>query len=520
MVAAPASVRPESISPALREVLAAIHDVLPDASLVGGAVRDLLQGRQPVDLDVISGTDVRPAAEALAARLGGSHFALDEERGQYRVAVKDRTPVKSIDLSAIAGDIEADLRRRDFTINAVAASILTGGGLGELLDPTAGVPDLQAKLIRMTDRRALREDPLRLLRAVRIAIELGFEIEAQTAARIRELAPLLPGTAAERQREELVRILATTQGAAGVRLMDGLGLLAQLLPELEPARGLDQPGGHHHWDVFDHSVETLATLDALLSVEPPAGPRAELRRVLRGSLNWFPLDAYLDADAGGHSRRVLLKLAGLLHDNAKPETRTIDAEGNAHFYGHPEQGAQKAARICERLRFSNRETRFVSLLVEEHLRPTQLAAKGQAPSQRALYRFFRDLGDAAPACLVLMLADGAATAGPRLTPDGWQRHVAYAAYVLSHGKARLDAVKANRLVSGDDLMAALGLAPGAELGRVLAAVEEAIGAGEVSTRDEALEYARRLIAAEPPATGPDSPSPSTERGQGERFERR
>jgi very-short-patch-repair endonuclease len=211
---------------------------------------------------------------------------------------------------------------------------------------------------------------------------------------------------------------------------------------------------------------------------------------------------------------VLLKLAGLLHDVAKPETKALDPTGRTRFLGHPELGAGKATRICERLRFGNKETRFVSLLVEEHLRPTQLANSGP-PSARALYRFFRDLGDAAPALLTLTLADGAAAAGPRLTRERWQRHVAFMAYVLEHGQSRLDAAsKQPRLITGNDLIEALGMAPGPELGRVLAAVQEAIGAGEVGTREEAIEYARGMT---PP---PRSPSPLAERGRTQEVEKR
>jgi poly(A) polymerase len=196
----------------------------------------------------------------------------------------------------------------------------------------------------------------------------------------------------------------------------------------------------------------------------------------------------------------LLRFAALLHDVAKPETRTQEPSGRVRFLGHPERGAETAARICRRLRFGNRETQFVSLLVEEHLRPTQLS-QGDLPSKRALYRYFRDLGEAAPACLFLSLADAAAARGPRLEPDRWAGHVAYVAWVLEQGsEPAVGTPKVQRLVDGSTLIAALDIEPGPQVGRLLDAIDEARAAGEVSTPEGAIDLARRRMAS-PPAEG-------------------
>jgi poly(A) polymerase len=343
-------------------------------------------------------------------------------------------------------------------------------------------------------------DPLRLLRAVRLAAELEFEVESATATAIGRHASLLDRAAPERRRDELTRILATPRSAGAVRLMDGLGLLDQLLPELAPARGVEQPPAHHFYDVFDHSIETLASLDAMLATDEPSGAwRRELSAAFRWGMTGYPLDEYLDGPAGSSSRRVLLKFAGLLHDVAKPETKTVEIDGRVRFLGHSEVGARKSELICRRLRFGSRETKFVAQLVDDHLRPTQLSPRhGTPPSRHALYRFFRDLDDAAPACLFLYLADGAAAAGPRLTMERWQRMVAYVGFVLAeHEKLKQDLPPAKRLVNGNDLMTALGVRPGPQLGQLLRAVEDAIGAGEVETRDQAIEYAsRELVGGE------------------------
>jgi poly(A) polymerase len=236
----------------------------------------------------------------------------------------------------------------------------------------------------------------------------------------------------------------------------------------------------------------------MLDDQPTKTDRDWLGPAFREGLAAFDLEAYMAEGIGSWTRLGLTKFATLLHDVAKPETKSTEADGRIRFLGHPEQGADKARAICKRLRFGSRETHFVCRLIEEHLRPTMLAQAGSLPSRRALYRFFRDLGEAAPACLVLSLADAAAATGPRLQPDRWRSHVAYAAFVLeAEALLNIPAEKSDRLISGRDLIDELGMAPGPDLGRVLDAVDEAIAVGDVRTREEALEMARRLIPGSP-----------------------
>jgi poly(A) polymerase len=498
LVAGPAAValNPQTISIPLRSLLSGIRSAVPDSHLVGGALRDLLIGREPYDLDIVTRSDAHAAAASLAASLGGHVFALDEERAQYRIVLVGAGPVRDIDVSRVSS-IEADLARRDFTLNAMAAPIEESGTLGQLIDPFGGAGDAEDRCLRMISEAVLRDDPLRLLRAARLATELGLAIEPETADTVRRLAPQLEAAAAERRRDEFVRILGAPNAADGVRLLDGLGLLAQLLPELDPARACEQPSNHHYWDVFNHSVEAVAALDEMLDQKPTSSvSRPWLGPIFRAGFEGFPLREYLEEKAGGSSRRVLLKLSALLHDVAKPQTKRHQPDGRIRFFGHPEIGAETATLIGRRLRFSGREIRLLGKLVEEHLRPTQLSQSG-LPSQRALYRYFRDLGEAAPACLVLSLADAAAATGPRLEPERWRGHVAYAAHVLSQGGAPVrGSSKASRIVDGGDLMNELKLEPGPLIGRLIEAVDEAHAVGEVKTREEALAYAARVLKAE------------------------
>jgi poly(A) polymerase len=229
----------------------------------------------------------------------------------------------------------------------------------------------------------------------------------------------------------------------------------------------------------------------MLDDQPTKSDRDWLGPTFREGLAAFAVGAYMAESIGSQTRRSLTKFATLLHDVSKPETKSTEADGRIRFLGHPEQGADKARAICNRLRFGSRETHFVCTLIEEHLRPTMLAGARQVPSRRALYRFFRDLGEAAPACLILSLADAAAATGPRLQPDRWRGHVAYAAFVLAaEAELNMPTEKTERLITGRDLIDELGMEPGPGLGRVLNAVDEAIAVGEITTREGALEYAR------------------------------
>src|SRR5262249_19567690 len=158
-----------------------------------------------------------------------------------------------VDVGTVRGTIEADLAQRDFTIDAMAAAIEEGGRLGALVDPYGGEHDLRAKEIRLVAERALTEDPLRLLRAVRIATEMGLEIVGQTSIGIRRKAPMLATVAPERQRDELLRILESDHSARAIRLIESLGLLEVLLPEIALERGVDQPK-EHYYDVYNHTI--------------------------------------------------------------------------------------------------------------------------------------------------------------------------------------------------------------------------------------------------------------------------
>ena len=493
-----------SLSPPVRRLLSKLRAIWlahgGDGYLTGGFLRDVILNRAVGDIDVALSGNAPALARVAADSIGGSCFALDQERGITRIVLPAGAPVAYVDVTRLRGDIEDDLAERDFTIDAMALPLAAAGRRAPqwLIDPFSGVEDVRARIVRAVGDGVFRSDGLRLLRAARLCAELDFSLDADTATLAQRDAPYLDGVAPERKRDELARIFATERAAPSLRLLDALGLLERLLPEVTACRGVSQPK-EHYWDVFDHLLETVAALDYLLAESESPGEReASFRRELWQQLAWLPPAQahFREETVEGRPRSALVKLAGLLHDIGKPETKAPDMTGRVRFIGHMALGARKAAAVMRRFRFSSAETRLVVTIVEQHLRPGQMSSGGP-PTRRALYRFFRDTGDAAFDILFLMLADNLAARGPRLRFATWRGNVAFANYILARHYLEVEPTAPARLVTGDDVMAELKIRPSPVVGRLLAAIEEAHALGEVSTREEALVLARRLFAATP-----------------------
>jgi poly(A) polymerase len=333
-------------------------------------------------------------------------------------------------------------------------------------------------------------DPARLLRAVRLSAELDFTIEPDTESLIRRYSQTITAVPGEKIREELLRLLALPRAPHYLRYLDELGLLIALVPELADSKGVEQPTTHF-WDVFDHSLQTVAAIEFLVRESDWEFSNDDML----SSAPWSEMiDEHLSFEvSSGSNHRVLLKLAGLFHDIAKPMTKSIDDTGRARFLGHTKQGAAMTASILERLRFSTRETRLAESLVYYHLRPVQMAQE-EFPSQRAIYRYFRDTGDAGFDILVLALADFLATRGPLVSMEDWEKHCQLISYIIEeHGKQQTRILPV-KLIDGHDIMDTLGLVPGPLVGRLLALVDEAHASGEISTREEALALVRRELS--------------------------
>ncbi|MCA1688947.1 MAG: HD domain-containing protein [Actinobacteria bacterium] len=447
------------------------------AWLVGGAVRDALRGARPAaDLDVVVDGDVRAAAQALAAAVGAARFELSDEFGAWRVVARDRS--WQADLNPLrGGSLAADLALRDFTVNAIAEPL----GGGARFDPLGGAGDLAAGRLRLAAPGALRADPLRTLRLVRLAGELGLEPDAEARTAARAAAPGLRDVAAERIFAELRRILTDPEAVAGLRLLGELGLTAVILPELDALAGVEQ-NRYHHRDVAGHTVEVLEAVIAL-EREPGALLGEDHAEAIRALLA-RPLS---DGLTRGHA----LRLGALLHDVAKPPTRRVDEDGRVMFRAHDELGAAMAREILGRLRTSERLSAHVAALVRHHLRLGFLVHEVPL-GRRAVYRYLAGSDPVAADVTLLSVADRLATRGAR-SEEAIERHLALARTMIGDALAWQSAGPPPPLVRGDELARELGIPPGPRLGALLAELAEAQFAGEATTPDAALALARMLV---------------------------
>jgi poly(A) polymerase len=478
-----------AIDPQASSLLAAVNNLLTEQGvrsyLVGGFVRDLLLGRETADIDIAVSQDGVEIAQKVADALDGKFVLLDKVNRVGRVIV-GREARRELDFSTFQGSIEGDLAERDFTIDAIAVD---PGELNKdvhLIDPFNGRADLKEGIIRAVSETAFQSDAARLLRAVRLAAELGFSVDRQTETLIRENCHLIAGVAGERIREELLRLLAAPNCGRFLPYLDELGLLTAIIPELAEAKGVEQPK-EHFWDVFDHSLETVIAVDFILR---QGGWQYAGDEVLAAT-PWSELLAqhFSREVSHGSTRRSLLKLAALLHDVAKPQTKAIAQDGRMRFLGHGKLGAEVAVGILERLRFSSKEIKLVEVMVREHLRPGQMSQQG-LPTHRAIYRYFRDTEGAGIDILFLSLADHLASRGPNLELEGYKEHARMVEYVLTQHLEQERVTTPPKLVSGHDLINTFDLSPGPKIGKLLEAVREAQASGEITTREEALAYIR------------------------------
>ena len=468
--------------------------LIPDpAWLVGGAVRDALLGREVQDIDLAVAGDAQPVGHAVADFLGGTAVPLPEWN-IVRVALND-VPERSrpflIDISGFAGSIEEDLGSRDFTVDAMGIPLASWDSdewLESIVDPLHGKADLAQRTLRAGSDGVFAADPGRMLRAVRIAQQVGLRMEPDTARLIRRDAHLLTHVSPERVRDEFMTILSVDGARPQLEVLDRLDLLCRVIPELEDTRNCEQPRSHHYWDVWGHLIHCVEYAEQVT-----AGHR---NNAIYTMAPWTAKeDAYFGEIIGdGHTRRTVLKLAALLHDIAKPQTRAVDADGRVRFLGHSEQGAEVAQARLSSLRMSRRVTDLVSNMVLHHLRPSQLRNRWDMPSARAIFRYYRDVGDAAVDTLYLAMADVLAARGPELSPESWGNYARMVAVVLESGAGQPGIANGNPpLINGHDLMDALDLPPGPRIGALLERLREAEAVGEISSPADAMELATRLV---------------------------
>jgi poly(A) polymerase len=481
----------------MADPLQAAREALADrpAWLVGGAIRDRRLGRSTMDLDVVVEGDPGEAARSIARAAGrAACFALSEEFGAWRVSARDSS--WQIDVEPLRGaSLEADLALRDFTVNAIAEPVAGG----EPIDPLGGLADLDAGRLRMAGPGAFAEDPLRVLRLVRVSVELGLVPESDTLSAARIQAGALTRCSPERVFVELRRIVGAREVLRGLEMMGELGATRVVLPELEALRGIEQ-SRFHHADVYGHTLEVLTrtvVLSDFAAGVPTAaddletGEAEELGAVL-GRRRQAVAALLEEPLADGLTRAEALRWGALLHDAAKPLTRGVrPGDGRVTFIGHDERGAALAREVLGRLRTSERLRGHVSALVRHHLRLGFLVHEPQPLARRTVFAYLRATDPVEVDVTLLSIADRLATRGDR-AQESIAAHLRVAEGMLGDAlRWRAEGPPAP-LLRGDELARELGIRPGPGLGALLEQLAEAQFAGEVSTREQALAHARTL----------------------------
>ncbi len=460
------------------------------AWLVGGTVRDFLLGLQPLDIDLATLGDPRDLARSFADSIGGSFFVLSDQFKACRVVSPDRggretggqaahLPGSGATWDFVAlrgGTIAEDLRSRDFSVNAMAIELPPGEAV---IDPLGGLGDLAARRLKAASGSVFDDDPLRLLRAVRLERESGFRLDRGTEALVRSRARLAARPAPERIFAELVRLLQAPAPAAAIRRLDGLGLLKPLLPEVYALKGIGQ-NEYHHLDVYHHTLANMTALD----------------RIIRGPAAFFPEQAEQLRQRQGRSFagagwRFIMVCASLLHDIAKPLCRFTDDDGQVRFFEHDRLGAGMAAAMLRRFKAGTEAMRAVSFLVRRHMRFEGLLQQRPA-SARARLRYLRATAPFAPELIMLSVSDRLSVRGRLVSVNDIESHLLLARETMEMCFAR-EAAPPPRLVSGDDLIRELSLKPGPVIGRLLDRIEEEQQLGRVTTRRQAFAAAVRLL---------------------------
>jgi len=467
------------------------------AWLVGGALRDRLLGRPTADLDIVVDGDPGAVARALARAASAPRataFPLSEDYGGWRVVA--RGGAWQIDVERLrGGSLQEDLALRDFAVNAIAEPLQAPpGGATSLIDPLGGLEDLGQRRLRVAGPGSFSEDPLRVLRLARIAVELELKPTPQTLRDAAAHAPGLREVSPERVFLELRRILACDRAVQGLRLLGQIDAEAVVLPELAALRGVPQ-SHYHHRDVHGHTLEVL---ERTIALERDPGAAVSLHV---GESQVPALTACLaEPLADELTRGEALRWGALLHDIAKPLTRGAMPDPGAPggeritFLGHDQRGAELAAEILRRLRASARLRAHVAALVLHHLRLGFLVHQPQPLARRTVFAYLRTCEPVEVDVTLLSVADRLATRGAR-SQEAIERHLRLARAMLGDAlRWRAAGGPPAALWRGDELARELGIAPGPQLGELLEELARASYAGEVATRAEALEHARRALA--------------------------
>lgn len=443
-------------------VLANIHE----GYLVGGAIRDLLLGKKTTDRDItIKNAEI--FAKKIAADFSGTFIVLDEVNKIYRVVLADK--VNFFDISELQGEtIEEDLKRRDFTINAIAYDLKNDN----IVDVTGGVSDIENKVLRHIDDKNFEEDPLRILRAFRFLATTGFEMTLELEKAIKKYLPLAMKPAKERIHYEIIKLFGGEYTSSALLKMDEFGLLELIFPCIKDMKKVP-PNTHHHLDLFHHVVETVRQIEIGYS-NAPKEVREHLDKV----------------DFGGFPRINHLKLAGFLHDIGKFSTWTIEPTGRHRFIKHDDVGSKMAVPLLRDLKFSKKQIEYISTMIKYHIYPSNVIVSPDL-NEKVKMRYIRKMGDNVIDNIILACADRLSARGVDVTEEMVNANLSGLNTLLNFYLEKRDTLEPlPKLIDGNEIMTLLNIKPSPVLGKIVNALYEAQLNGDVVTKMQAEVFVK------------------------------
>lgn len=435
--------------------------------LVGGALRDFYLNKENSDKDlVVINTNTEVFAENLAKELNATYIKLDEENKIYRLVLKDK--INYIDIAAPVGkNIEEDLKRRDLTINSIALNLKTL----EIIDINNGLNDLKTKKIKPISEKNFIDDPLRILRVYRFFSTLAFQIDNKMTVIVKKHCKRIHDVSVERINYELLKLFSGENSSQSLLEMDKAGLLKELFPIINEVKKVP-PNLHHHLDLFNHSIETVKQIQILYESNTP-----EIKEHLE------------KIDFGGINRLAHLKLAAFLHDIGKPETWFIEADTGKHrFIKHDDIGAKLASKILKKSKFSKKQIDYITKMIKYHIYPSHVVTTPDI-NEKIYMRLIRKMGNEVIDIIILAMADRLSARGVEITDEIVERNLNKLQTLLDFYLNIKDSLKPlPKLLSGEEIMNILNITPSKELGDIIKKLNEAQLSGEITTKNEALNF--------------------------------
>ena len=437
--------------------------------LVGGSIRDLFTKHCVFCDRDISIKGAENFARKIANKWDGTFIELDNENKIYRVVLPDK--INFLDISELQGNtIEEDLKRRDFTINAIAYDLANN----EFIDVTGGLKDLKNKVLRHIDDKNFEDDPLRILRAFRFYAVTGFKMTIELENALKKYLPLALNPAKERINYEIMKLFGGDFASGALLKMDEFGLLEKIFPCVTEMKKVP-PNTHHHLDLFHHVVETVRQIE-----------------ILYNKISGFEKE-HLDAiDFGGFPRINHLKLAGFLHDIGKFSTWTIEESGRHRFIKHDDVGSKMVVPLLRDLKFSKKQIEYISCMIKNHIYPSNVIV---APSlnDKVMMRYVRKMGDNVIDNIILAKADRLSARGVDITEEIVNTNISGLDKLLDFYLSKKDSLASlPKLIDGREIMEILNIKPSPKLGEIINAINEAQLNGDITTHEAAVNYIKNL----------------------------